>query len=114
MIEEFWSGFVAATGIAGPYTAWAFGDPSAMPALSTELALLVRDGPKRATAGLLAEYEAEAEPLPQVGELSVILDGAGTPICVIRTSASGNRAISSRLPPSAWMYSPSLLSSTRV
>jgi uncharacterized protein YhfF len=36
---------VADTGIDGPYTAWAFGDSEAM---ATDLALLVRDGPKRA------------------------------------------------------------------
>ena len=61
MIEAFWAEFVAATGIDGEYEAWAFGNPKTMPELSTELALLVRDGPKRATAGLLAEYEEEGE-----------------------------------------------------
>jgi uncharacterized protein YhfF len=85
MIEEFWQQYMQATGVDGPYTAWAFGTESE-PELATELALLVRDGPKRATTGLLAEYEAAAEPLPQVGDLSVILDGAGVPVCVIRTS----------------------------
>jgi uncharacterized protein YhfF len=86
MIEEFWAGFVAATGIDGEYEAWAFGDAEAMPDLSTELALLVRDGPKRATAGLLAEYDDESEELPVPGGLSLILDGASSPVCVIRTT----------------------------
>jgi uncharacterized protein YhfF len=56
MIEAFWGAFVEATGVDGPYEAWAFGDPS-LPELATELALLVRDGPKRATAGLASDYE---------------------------------------------------------
>lgn len=76
-LAEFWTRFVDATGIDGPHTAWAFGDT---PAMQTELGLLVRDGPKRATAGLVDE------PPPEVGDLSVILDGAGDPICVIRTT----------------------------
>ena len=86
MVEEFWREFVEATGIDGRYEAWAFGDPSALPDLSTELALLVRNGPKRATAGLLSDYEREGEPLPQPGDLSVMLDGTGSPVCVIRTT----------------------------
>ena len=85
MIEPFWVEFVAATGIDGPYQAWAFGDPS-LPELSTELALLVRDGPKRATAGLASDYDDDEEPMPEPGDLNVILDGDGAPVCVIRTT----------------------------
>lgn len=86
MIEAFWAEFVAATGIDGPYEAWAFGDPS-LPELSTELALLVRDGPKRATAGMASDYEDGKEPMPKPGDLHLILDGGGVPVCVIRTTA---------------------------
>lgn len=88
MVEEFWVEFVSATGIDGQYSAWSFGDPVSMPDLSTKLALLVRDGPKRATAGLLSDYEdgTEATSMPKPGELSVILDGVENPICVIRTT----------------------------
>jgi uncharacterized protein YhfF len=85
MLEVFWKGFVEATGVDGPYEAWAFGDPS-LPDLATKLAMLVRDGPKRATAGLASDYQEENEPLPEVGDLSVILDGEGAPVCVIRTT----------------------------
>lgn len=86
MIETFWAEFVAATGIDGPYEAWAFGDPS-LPALASDLALLVRDGPKRATAGLASDYEDENETLPASGDLSLVLDGEGLPVCVIRTTS---------------------------
>jgi uncharacterized protein YhfF len=84
-VATFWADCVAHTGIEGHYEAWSFGDDS-RPELATELALLVRDGPKRATAGLAAEYEEGNEALPEPGDLSIILDGAGVPVCVIRTA----------------------------
>lgn len=80
-----WEDYVAASGVDGGYTAWPFGSPSE-PDLADELAELVLNGPKRATAGLLAEYEDEDEPLPQVGDHSVILDGRGLPVCIVRTT----------------------------
>ena len=86
MLQAFWTEFVEATGIDGPHEAWAFGDPS-VPDLATELALLVRDGPKRATTGLASDYEDDNEKLPEIGDLSVVLDGEGDPVCVIRTTA---------------------------
>jgi uncharacterized protein YhfF len=82
-IDAFWGRFVAVTGNSGDYSAWAFGDS---PAQMTELALLVRDGHKRATASLRSSYDTEGEPLPEVGALSVILDGLNNPVCVIRTT----------------------------
>ena len=53
-VSRFWSAFVAATGTDGDHTAWGFGSD---PAMATELGLLVRDGPKRATASLRSAYE---------------------------------------------------------
>ena len=84
MVDDFWADFVKATGIDGKYEAWAFA--AGIPDLATELALLVRDGPKRATAGLLADVDPASAPMPAVGDLNVILDGSGTPVCVIRTT----------------------------
>jgi uncharacterized protein YhfF len=84
-VEAFWRGFAEATGVDAPYEAWAFGGDDT-PELATELGLLVRDGPKRATTGLLASYEAEGEALPVPGGYSVILDGAGGALCIIRTT----------------------------
>jgi uncharacterized protein YhfF len=82
-VEEYWRRFVAATGIDGPHTAWGFGDTAEM---ATGLGLLVRDGPKRATASLRSWYD-DGEPMPRAGNVSVILDGDGRPLCVIRTTA---------------------------
>jgi uncharacterized protein len=84
-VAAFWRGFSDAAGVTGPYEAWAFGGEDT-PELATELALLVRDGPKRATTGRLDEYERDGEALPEVGGHSVILDGERKPICVIRTT----------------------------
>ena len=85
-VERFWHACAEATGAAGPYTAWAFGGPE-HPDLATRLAHLVLHGPKRATTSLLADYATDGDPLPAVGDTSVILDGSGAPVCVIRTTA---------------------------
>lgn len=66
-----------------PPPAWSFG---ATPELADELLALVLAGRKTATAGALWDYEADEEPLPEVGSLSIILDGAGHPRALIRTS----------------------------
>ena len=80
-VEEFWRAFVSATGIDGPHAAWGFGNDAEM---ADSLGKLVRDGPKRATS-LFSTYQDDDEPLPTVGDLSVVLDGGGAPMCVIRT-----------------------------
>ena len=64
------------------YTAWHFCDNEAD---ADELAALVKAGRKRATAGSLWAYEHEGSPLPNVGDLSMILDWAGQAQCIIRT-----------------------------
>lgn len=84
-VHAFWREFADATGVEAIFDSWAFGGEDT-PALATELGLLVRDGPKRATTGMLADYERDGETLPQIGAYSVILDGAGEPICIIRTT----------------------------
>jgi uncharacterized protein YhfF len=83
-LVAFWESFRQACGVdAGDYDTFAFGDSAEM---ADELARLVADGPKRATAGLLLDYERDQEPVPRPGALSVVLDGRGAPVCVIRTT----------------------------
>ncbi len=65
------------------FSAWGFG---ASPADADSLGKLVIEGKKRATAGLAASYEAEGEALPGPGDVSVIVNGEGLPIAVIRTT----------------------------
>jgi uncharacterized protein YhfF len=81
-VSQFWGEFVAATGIDGEHSAWGFGNT---PEMMTELGLLVRNGPKRATASLRSWYD-DGDPMPRPGDLSVVLDGDGEPLCVIRTT----------------------------
>jgi uncharacterized protein YhfF len=55
--------------------------------LADELAALTLAGTKRATTSLPAEFTSLNEPLPKVGDLSIILDGRGNPVGIIeRTS----------------------------
>lgn len=64
--------------------AWAFG---ATPAHADELLTLVLEGTKTATASSLRDYEEDQEPLPAVGDLSIILDGAEAPRAVLEVTA---------------------------
>jgi uncharacterized protein YhfF len=47
---------------------------------------LVVGGPKRATAGAVAEYEADGDPLPGVGDLSIVTDGSMRPRVLLETT----------------------------
>jgi uncharacterized protein YhfF len=60
-----------------------FGDSAE---LADQLLALVLDGPKRATAGSLAAFERDGAPLPSVGDHWVVVDGAGRPRAVLRTT----------------------------
>ncbi len=48
---------------------------------------LVLKGEKRATAGLLWGYEEEDEPLPEIGQLTVITNWAKIPQCITETTS---------------------------
>jgi len=65
------------------YGAWGFGDS---PQMADELGQLVLDGIKTATASLVKEYEFEGKPIPPVGDINVILNGEGEPLCIIETT----------------------------
>jgi uncharacterized protein YhfF len=51
--------------------------------LADELAELVLTGQKRATTSLPVEFTSLNEPLPSVGDLSIILRGDGFPVAII-------------------------------
>ena len=55
--------------------------------LADKLLDLVLSGQKRATASSFHAFEIEEDRLPQVGDYSIITDWAGTPRCVIETTA---------------------------
>jgi uncharacterized protein YhfF len=53
------------------------------PAVADELAQLVLDGRKCATTSLAMEFTSLNEPLPKVGDVSIILRGDGVPVAII-------------------------------
>ena len=64
------------------YEAWHFCNNESD---ANELAKLVYEGQKTATAGLVWSYEAEGCPIPKPGDLSVITFWDGSPVCIIET-----------------------------
>ena len=67
-----------------PPPAWSFGDS---PELADELLERVLSGEKTATSTAVWEFEACDEEQPAVGDLAVLLDGAGHPRALIRTTS---------------------------
>ncbi|WP_234985798.1 ASCH domain-containing protein [Demequina sp. NBRC 110051] len=63
---------------------WAFG---ATPEHADALLALVLAGTKTGTASALWDYEHAGDPIPEVGDLSIILDGAGQPRALLETTA---------------------------
>lgn len=83
-IEAFWATYRAAAGLDHDrYDVVAMGDS---PALADELAELIVNGPKRATASLDRDYGEGRAPRPAPGDHVVVLDGAGRPRCIWRTT----------------------------
>lgn len=83
--EQLWERFCRKTGMDmdTPYEAWAFGGAP------DQLADLVLRGIKTATASGYDLYflEGETEPLPAVGDYSVVLNSKDEALCVIQTTA---------------------------
>lgn len=83
---DFWRRACAAVPslpVDAAYQVWHFGDGDA---LARELAELVLRGPKRATAGLLWEAERDPNAMPILGGYSVVTDGGGAPLMILRTA----------------------------
>ena len=81
--ESFWQEFAALAGVDADYDVVAFGDSAQM---SDELAQLVLIGQKRATAGLLRDFEIGGEPLPVEGGFVVMIDGQQQPRAIWQTT----------------------------
>ncbi len=85
-VAAFWERFVAAARLdpAPPQPpAGCFGDTVE---LADQLIELVVNGPKRATATALAEFEADGLPVPEVGDLWIATDGSMRPRAVLETT----------------------------
>jgi uncharacterized protein YhfF len=80
-IEAYWAAFRAAAGI--DHDRYVVGTMGDSPELADELVDLMLVGRKRATASLARDFGGE-EPLPEVGDHVVVIDGAATPRCIWR------------------------------
>lgn len=85
-VEPFWQQYLDSLPLDRPrpshYEAWYFCDTQEC---ADELAALVQARIKTATCGSVWAYERQGEPIPQVGDLSVITTWTGEPVCVIET-----------------------------
>ncbi len=87
-IEQYWKSFLATLPADSPYhsktyVAEGFGDN---PELADELGALILSGIKTGTCSALWEWQAEGNPIPEAGLISITLNGAGEPICIIETT----------------------------
>ena len=85
LYASFWNEFHRETGQGDEsrfYEAFYFADSEA---LANKLAELVLKGTKRATAGAMWWFEAQAKRVPQAGDLSIVTNWSGNPLCVIET-----------------------------
>jgi uncharacterized protein YhfF len=86
--EDLWRAYLSTLPAGSPLRdqgceAWSFGDG---PEMADRLGGLVLAGRKTATCSALWELEAEGEPVPRPGEVSIVLDGTGEPLCIIETT----------------------------
>ena len=87
-VKTYWQEFMSILPPDSPYRtknyiAESWGDS---PELADELGDLIARGIKTATCSALWEWETEGNPIPQKGQLTVVLDGAGQPLCIVETT----------------------------
>lgn len=86
-IKNYWEKFLSSLPPDSPYrektyVAEGWGDG---PAMADELGTLIVQGIKTATCSSLWEWEAEGNPIPNVGLITIALDGRGEPLCIVET-----------------------------
>ena len=86
-VNDYWEQFLASLPPDSPhrtktYVAEGWGDS---PALADELGALIVQGTKTATCSALWEWEAEGNPIPQPGLITIALNGRGEPLCIVET-----------------------------
>jgi len=87
-IQDFWDSYLdSLPADARPDSklpeCWPFGYGAEM---ADELGALVAAGTKTATCSLFYEYEMGGSEIPKQGDLSIVLDGRGFPMCLIETT----------------------------
>lgn len=85
-VENYWQEFLAANPhvpAETPYQVWYFGNGAEQ---ARELANLVLDGMKTATASLLETNKLQPDKAPSNGGYSVVTNLEGLPMCIIQTT----------------------------
>ncbi len=87
-ILDYWEAFLRresndADAVRSGYQAWSFGNN---PDMANHLGNLVLEGVKTATASLVWSYDSGDDPLPTIGQYSIILNGQDMPLCIIQTT----------------------------
>jgi uncharacterized protein YhfF len=83
--EAFWQSYLSTLSEeeqknAPPYVVDQFADT---PEAATKVGKLVRDGVKTTTSSLVWGLEHIGQPLPNVGNIELIVEGNGQPLCII-------------------------------
>jgi uncharacterized protein YhfF len=87
-VEAFWQAYLASlpAGAERPEEPYEIGYFADNEQDADELGELVRAGTKTATCGSLWWYEAENEAPPKVGDLFIVTNWAGDPLCIVETT----------------------------
>jgi len=86
-VKNYWEQFLASLPPDSPYhsktyVAEGWGDS---PEMADDLGALIAKGIKTATCSALWEWEAEGNPIPKEGYITIALDGRGEPLCIVET-----------------------------
>jgi len=86
-VNQMWNSYLLSIGCDSgsadkKYTSWYF---SNVEQNANDLARLVKQGTKRATTSLYYWYQVEEEPVPKVGDLSIVTDWQGVAQCIVET-----------------------------
>lgn len=87
VIKEFWKTFLLKQNLpldTPVYDVFYFGNTKSVANLCAQLVL---DQKKKATSSLYKAYELENQPLPEVGNYSIVVDFDYHPVCIIQTTA---------------------------
>lgn len=87
IIQNYWQEFLSTLPPDSPYHSKTYisegwGDG---PEMADELGALIAAGTKTATCSALWEWEAEGESPPETGAVTIVLDGSGSPLCIVET-----------------------------
>jgi uncharacterized protein YhfF len=87
IVKQYWEQFIATLSPDSSYhtktyVAESWGDG---PVLADELGALIVQGIKTATCSALWEWQAEGNPIPQAGLITIALNGRGEPLCIVET-----------------------------